>query len=334
MSLDGKLLYKAKTALDEMRRENEVQLSRRQAEAYAKNPKIREIDAKLRSSIPNVLAFAFSSGRDAYEAADRVRDENLSLQSELRRELLTAGLPEDYLDERYMCPKCGDTGYDGTSICSCLMARYKEEQRRSLSALLKLGEETFEAFDLDWYDKDPDPKTGDSPRQIMEFVRDTCYSYAQKFGIGKNSHNLFLRGGTGLGKTFLSACIAKVVSERGFSVVYETASGLFTRLEEDKFSKSDDVEEVKSDVMRYFACDLLIIDDLGTEMTTAFTISALYNLMNNRQVTGKKTIMSSNLSAEELRRRYSQQIVSRLEGEYQVLPFRGRDIRIQKKALF
>ena len=168
----------------------------------------------------------------------------------------------------------------------------------------------------------------------MEAVKKNCEGYANKFN--KNSPNLFMRGSTGLGKTFLSACIAKVVSERGFSVVYETASGLFARLEDDKFSKSDDAEGVKSDVMRYFACDLLIVDDLGTEMTTAFTVSALYNLMNTRQMTGKKTIMSTNLSDEELRRRDSRRrSSSRLEGEYHVLPFfRPGHTATEKSAFF
>lgn len=329
MALDGKLLYKAKSALDEKRRENEAALLRRQAEAYARNPRIKELDAALRSSIPGVLALALSSGRDILEAAAAVRDENLRLQARLRRELLSAGLPEDYLDEKSLCPRCLDTGYDGTALCACLMALYKEEQRKSLSALLKLGEERFENFDLDFYDDAPDSKTGTSARRNMEAVKRTCERYADRFG--KNAHNLFLRGGTGLGKTFLSACIAKVVSERGFSVVYETATGLFARLEEEKFSRSDDLEELKSDVKRYFACDLLIVDDLGTEMTTAFTVSALYGLISARQAAGKKTIMSSNLSDEELRGRYTPQIVSRLSGDYQEIRFYGRDIRILKK---
>ena len=162
----------------------------------------------------------------------------------------------------------------------------------------------------------------------MEFVKDTCWMYSNKFG--QSSKNFFLTGKTGLGKTFLSTCIAKVVSEKGFSVVYDTANSVFSKFEEEKFSKYDDISEVKSDINRYMSCDLFILDDLGTEMTTAFTISAFYNLINTRLVSGKKTIISSNLAPEDIIKRYSPQIASRILGEYQVLKFTGKDIRLIK----
>jgi DNA replication protein DnaC len=145
--------------------------------------------------------------------------------------------------------------------------------------------------------------------------------------------NLFFNGAPGLGKTFLSACIAHVVADSGRSVVYDTASSIFSKFEDFKFSRTNDKEEARSEMNRYLECELLIFDDLGTEMSTEFTTSVLYEIVNTRLATGRKTIISSNLTLDEMRRRYSEQIMSRLEGEYQVLTFRGEDIRRKRNAL-
>ena len=145
--------------------------------------------------------------------------------------------------------------------------------------------------------------------------------------------NLFFNGAPGLGKTFLSACIARVVADNGFSVVYDMAASIFAKFEDAKFQRTDDFEGTRNDIKRYMECDLLIIDDLGTEMTTAFTVSALYEVINTRIVSGRKTLVSSNLTMDELRRRYSEHIMSRLEGEYQVLTFYGDDIRKKRNVL-
>lgn len=157
-----------------------------------------------------------------------------------------------------------------------------------------------------------------------------CREYAKDFG--NNSVNLLFRGNTGLGKTFLSASIARVVSEKGFSVVYDTIVSVIEVFEMQKFDRSgDNAEDVSSRIRRYLDCDLLILDDLGTEMSTAFTVSAIYSLINSRLISGGKTIISTNLSEDELKRRYTPQIASRLEGEYVLLKFAGRDIRAMKR---
>jgi len=270
-------------------------------------------------------------GAGTGEQVEDVRLRNLELQEQRRGELIRAGFSENYLSDEVMCPKCSDTGYIRTEMCECLYELYKNEQRASLSSLLRLGDETFDNFELSYYDDMPAPDTGVSPRRSMEIIYETCVEYARKFG--KKSMNLFFNGAPGLGKTFLSACIARVVAENGYSVVYDMASHIFAQFEDAKFVRTDDQEEARSEIKRYLECDLLIIDDLGTEMTTAFTISALYELINTRLMTCRKTLVSSNLTLHELRRRYSEQIMSRLEGEYQVLTFRGEDIRRKRNAL-
>jgi len=292
-------------------------------------PRIRALDAEIRATMSDLIGAALDSGSAAQ--AEGIRLRNLELQKQRRSELIRAGFSDSYLDDEYMCPKCHDTGYVHTRMCECLMELYKNEQRESLSNLFKLGGETFDSFNLSYYDDMPAPDTGGSPRQSMEIIYEICVEYARKFGA--KSMNLFFNGAPGLGKTFLSACIARVVAENGFSVVYDMASSVFAKFEDAKFMRVGDPEEARNEVGRCLECDLLILDDLGTEMATAFTTSALYEIINTRLVTGKKTIVSSNLAIHELRRRYSGQIMSRLEGEYQVLTFRGDDIRKKRNNM-
>ena len=329
MALDGKLLARAKAALEEKRRLNDARFESRLEKVYARSPGIRSIDAEISSTMSELVGVAL--GSDSGERVEDIRQRNLELQEQRRSELIRAGFSEGYLDDEYMCPICHDAGYVRSEMCGCLMELYKEEQRESLSSLLKLGVETFDSFDLSYYDDKPAPDTGISPRRSMEIIYETCVEYARKFG--KKSMNLFFNGAPGLGKTFLSACIARVVAENGNSVIYDMAASIFARFEEAKFSRSEDAAEARADAKRYLECDLLILDDLGTEMTTAFTVSALYELINTRLVTGRKTLVNSNLTINELRRRYSEQIMSRLEGEYQVLTFRGEDIRRKRNVI-
>ena len=198
--------------------------------------------------------------------------------------------------------------------------------------MLDLGGQSFETFSLSWYSDTYDPALGISPRKNMARILEICRNYAETFS--QDSGSLLLTGDPGLGKTFLSAAIARVVSGDGWSVVYDTAGSIFRRFESQKFRREDE-EEADADVERVLHCDLLILDDLGTEMTTAFVQSALYQIVNTRLMEKRATILSTNLSMvernNEIASRYSPQIASRIEGEYQVLPFFGEDIRILKR---
>ena len=228
----------------------------------------------------------------------------------------------DYTDDIYTCPRCHDTGYVQGPPCECLLRRYNAELTRDLSRLLQHGDESFEHFDLTLYDENARPK--------MERVFQVCRSFAQTFRPG--TMNLLLQGGTGLGKTYLSACIARVVAGAGYAVAYETAASAFDAFECAKFQRgSADGEAAAQRVEQYLGCDLMILDDLGTEMITAYSTSALYTLINTRLTRAKATIISTNCSNEELQKKYTPQILSRIAGEYQTLPFVGRDIRQIKK---
>ena len=328
--MDGKLMENARRALDRIRLDNETELRARRDEVFQNIPEMAQLEQELRSLVPKAALTALRRGEDVGPAIDAIAQRSLALQRRGRQLLREAGYAENYIDEIYSCPLCKDTGYRDGGVCTCLEALYREEVRKSLSSLIKLGSESFASFDLSYYSDHPD-ESGYSPRQSMRMVLDYCRLYAEKFAPGAD--NLLFQGGTGLGKTFLSACIARVVSEKGFSVAYETSIACLSAFELQKFSRDTEAGETAQElVQRYTGCDLMILDDLGTEMAGGFAATALYTLVNGRLCEGKTTIISTNLSDEELARRYSPQIVSRLKGEYKELRFRGSDIRQIRKA--
>ncbi|MDR2502535.1 MAG: ATP-binding protein [Oscillospiraceae bacterium] len=321
--MDGKILAAARRRLNEARAEREREFLRRRREISAEHPEI----FRLREHIAGTMARYIKqhlSGANA-QSLGAIIEENLELQRGLEEELRKLGMPPNHLDDAPLCEKCGDSGFVNTRPCECLMALYKEELAKSLSSLLKLGTESFESFEPSFYDGEPDAQTGLSVRGYMTAVFEMCGAYADEFG--EQSGNLFFSGEPGLGKTFLAACIARVVAARGFSVVYDTIPAIFARLEEEKFRRGEADDALLAQIRRYRECDLLIADDLGTEMQTSFTNAALYELVNTRLITGKKTIITSNLTAPELRARYAPPVASRLEGEYRFVSFYGNDIR-------
>ena len=330
MSTDGVLLMRARERLARQREENERELEERRRRVYAGVPEIKEIDAAERRLLAEVVGAALRERADPDAALREIDEKSLELRAR-RAELLTEnGFGAEYLNDIYGCSKCHDTGYRGGRMCECLRRLYESEQAKDLSSMLDLGECDFSRFDLGYYPEEVDPARGISARECMTLVLGACRSYARSFG--SESPNLLLRGGTGLGKTFLSGCIAREVSSRGFSVVYDTASSAFAAFEDQKFARSPEISEPAAQkVTRMLRCDLMILDDLGTEMTTAFTQSALYTLVNTRLTENRKTVISTNLTPEELSARYSAQTVSRIFGEYDQLLFMGRDIRAVKK---
>ena len=332
MPYDGKLLARARGELDKIRAENRDEMQRRYAEVCARLPEIRSIDAKLRGHMAKLVRLTIGKSPDVQAQIAALRDENLDLQMH-RAELLTAaGFGADYLSEIVSCPLCRDTGVYQGGVCRCLDRLYNKELTKELGTLLRRGDESFEKFDLTLYPTDSDSASGLVPREVMRKVSEACRRYAENFSDA--STNLLFQGGTGLGKTYLSACIARVVSSRGFSVCYDTAAAALDNYERAKFSRdTPDGEAAAVKIRRMESCDLMILDDLGTEMPTPMGQSALYTLVNSRLVNGKKTIISTNLTDEELNKRYTPQIASRILGEFQCLPFVGTDIRRMKRGL-
>ena len=219
MAYSNDVVRRARQRLESMKADRESQQQARLREVYDTLPRVREIDRQLRSSMVLAAQAAFTKGTDGKEALAQVREANLILQQE-RKALIADKFPPEYLDESPICSRCGGSGYIGSTMCVCLLELCRQEQKKELS-LLAAGEQRFADFRLDYYPDRTDPKYGISARAVMTRTLDICRRYAADFT--PRSGNLLLNGGTGLGKTFLSACIAREVADKGFSVAYESA---------------------------------------------------------------------------------------------------------------
>jgi len=317
------VMQRARARLASAKADRESENQQHLAEAYNRVPRLREIDRQLRMTMAMAAQAVFASGGDVNAAMEEAKYKNLALQRE-REALVRMYFEEGFLDDSPICDRCGGSGYVGSQMCECLAELCRQEQKKELT-FLNVGRETFEQFRLDYYPDRIDSKFGVNVRTVMEKTYQTCRRYA--YGFTERSGNLLFSGDTGLGKTFLSACIARTVADRGFSVVYESAGHLFAKLERAKFSGD---EQAREEVKKYNECDLLIVDDLGTEMPGQFTTAALYSLVNDRLLAGKAMIISTNLNTEDLSRRYSSQIASRLRGSFTRVAFLGDDIRVKK----
>ena len=317
MAYSAEVIRRSRQQLASAKADWESNKQQKLQQAYDRVPRLLEIDRQLRQTMIAAVQAAFTKGDDVQAKVAEVKEENLRLQQE-RQALVDANFPAGYFPEGDFCPHCGGSGYIGSQMCDCLKQLCKVEQRKELT-YLSAGNERFEDFRLDYYPQ------RDNIQLVMARTFEICREYAENFG--EASGNLLFSGDTGLGKTFLSACIARTVAENGHSVIYESAGHLFTRLERAKFEGDEDS---RREAEKYTACDLLIVDDLGTEMPGQFTTAALYTLINDRILAGKATIVSTNLNLEDFAKRYNPQIASRLRGNFQRVTFLGEDIRLQK----
>ena len=326
MGYSKEVIQRARARLEQAKSERESENQRNLAIAYAREPRLKEIDLELRRTMILTAQAVFSQAGDVKAAMEQVKQQNLALQQE-RAELIDACFEDGFLDESPICPDCGGTGYVGSRMCECLAELCRQEQKKELSVLTG-GRESFAQFRLDYYSNTYDPRYRASVRDIMEKNLNACRTYAATFN--ENSGNLLFVGGTGVGKTFLAVSIARTVAERGYSVCYETASQLFSKLEKARFTPDD---ESRKQADQFAATDLLIIDDLGTEMPGQFVTASLYSLLNDRLLASKPMIITTNLTVEEAGRRYSPQIASRLYGSFQRYTFVGEDIRVLKNKV-
>ncbi len=321
MAYSQTVMQRARARYERAKQERQREYDAHLQQAYIEYPRLREIDRELRLTMVQLMANALRSGEDPTAAIEEVREQNLALQRERDWIIEVAEYEEGFLDDAPICKLCSGTGYRGAVMCECLRELCRQEQRRELTSLLGNGKESFDSFRVDYYSDEYDPKLGTSARKLMMSNFNICKRYAATFSPASGS--LLFSGATGLGKTFLSACIARSVADQGFSVIYETACRVFSDFENERFGSDENFGSTR----RYFDCDLLIIDDLGTEMATQFTISVLYNIVNTRMMEGKSTIISTNLLPEAIEKRYSPQIASRIVGTYRLIKFAGTDIR-------
>ncbi len=322
--IDPKIQKRVLERFEQRRRMREDELTRRTREVQEGIPELSELETELKTTVLQVARAAFESGGDPKPRIDAVKNRHVELVAERSELLKKNGYPADYLNLPPSCKKCSDYGFIGSAPCTCFLQECVREQTRELSSVLDIKGQNFDSFLSEYYSDNPgDGEGGVSPRENMEIFKDIFSGYARNFG--RHSMNMLFYGGPGLGKTFMSSCIAKEVALKGFSVVYDTAVNIFTNLEREKFGENDD--ELRIQIKRYMACDLLIIDDLGTELTTSFTLSALYHLMNTRLLERRQMIISTNLGPKEIAARYTPQIASRMNYEFDRFHFFGRDVR-------
>ena len=303
-------------------------LSRRRQTAYEKIPALRRLDEEVGSAALSRARQLIMEEGTGQADDQKVFRENLEQISRQRQQLLISnGFPEDYLKIRYQCPLCHDTGYVDGRHCSCFRRMAIELLFEDEALSRELALHNFSTFSFDCYSGKPDPAHGGiSPRENMHHIVSAARSLIECFDQ-KPGYLLFY-GKTGLGKTFLSHCIAKELLDRGVPVIYQCAGAMFETMADAAFSRSGSARE-DSDL--FLTCDLLIIDDLGTEMVNAFVSGALFSLINERIRQGRSTIISTNLTLEEIENTYSERVFSRIVSRFDLMHFYGDDIRLEQK---
>ena len=305
------------------------QADERRAEIYDRFPRARELEQQI-ASCGAEAAKTVLCGGDVVAEMTKLKEKNLALQAELRTLLIESGYGENALEPQYSCAQCGDTGYyeyqNRTIMCPCMKRELVACACDELNRTAPLTLCTFDSFSVDKYSREKDPSTGIVPYAHMEKILKYCKAYAS--GFTPQSESILMKGATGLGKTHLSLAIANEVIRRGYGVIYVSAPALLAELEKEYFSRTasdSGTAEMLSD------CDLLIIDDLGTEFRTQFSTSQIYQIFNARVLRHKPVIINTNLTMAELEKAYTDRFVSRINGAAQKLDFLGRDVRIRRK---
>lgn len=309
---------------------NQQELTRRREEIYRKLPEFSEIDAQIASASTACARRLLAQEGPSREASVANLRKTIAGLSARRGELLSrAGYPADYLSPVYRCPDCQDTGYIGRKKCHCFRQAIIDllYMQSNLREILKT--ENFGTFSLDYYSEQvKDPVTGQSAAQTARRAQEECRRFVRDFD--RSFENLFLYGDTGLGKTFLSHCVARELIESTHSVIYFSAFRLFDLFADSAFGRADPGAQNELE-QHIFDCDLLIIDDLGTELVNSFVSSQLFLVLNERILRKKSTLISTNLSLATFADTYSERIFSRISSNYTMLKLIGDDIRIQKK---
>ncbi len=315
----------------ELKRERENKLNRKMEFLHSIDPEFETIEREI-SMLGISMATKIAGKGSSIDAIMAEIDSKLDALKEKRNSLYKKyDIDSDFLETPYECISCNDTGYtaDGKK-CSCRVQREIKYAKEASSIPPELGKFSFNDFDLKYYSKIPDSRYGLSAYDNILSVLDTCKAFCNNFE--NSGENLYIYGNSGLGKTMLVTCMANELISKNNIVMYQTASNLFKILEGYKFGK-DTGEEINLLYDQLYNCDLLIIDDLGTEFQNSFTQSMLFDILNTRLLSKKSTVISSNLIINDLEKTYTERISSRILGEYELLLIFGEDIRIQKKKL-
>lgn len=322
MAYKREMFEKAKQIIDKRRTDAEEAAEARRRDFEKKVPEYGELRNILIRSVTEAMKTINMDRENAAVVIEEQKNKNLAAQRRIKELLAENDLPEDWLEIKYTCPVCSDTGYNETKLCSCYIDLLKKAAFEEAGKKSPLRSCRFSDFRLDYYPTDYNREYGCTSRERMKNILAFCKGYADDFDT--DSQSILMLGETGLGKTHLSLSICGEVIEKGFNAVYNSAQNIFTELNKEYFGRSDNSFSYEAMILE---CDLLVIDDLGAEFSTQFTNTALYNIINTRMNYSLPTIISTNLSLKELEERYTRRISSRIIGEYAVLDFFGKDIR-------
>ncbi len=293
---------------------------------FSKYPQAKQLEDELSSAMVKVTKIMLKGGIDLKTALNEVKAENLATQSKLAEVYKLAGISEKDLEPNFHCLLCQDVGNTDGKMCQCYKQLVKEIACNILNKLSPFNLSTFDTFSLNYYNASPGENFEISERERMSKYFEYCKKYAGTFS--SDSKNILMKGNTGLGKTHLSLAIAREVLEKGYGVVYCSTPEILSKLEKEHFGKNSSGEDSEEMLKQ---CDLLILDDLGSEFHTSFTKNTIYNIINSRLIHQKATIISTNLEFDEMESIYSKRLISRLYGEYVIMSFVGTDIRQAKR---
>lgn len=320
MAYSNEIYNKAKRILEKRHDAAVMEADIRSAQIREEIPEINKIQAGLQQvGLEISQLFFYKQNTDEKVAELRARSE--ALVEERSRLLKANGYRENAMKPQFVCEMCEDKGFINGRMCTCHKQLLKDLMRKEVSSFAPLDKCTFDNFVLDYYSEQP-MENAIIPRQRAEKIFDTCRKYAQNFSL--NSKNLIFFGGAGLGKTHLSLAIANVVINKGFNVCYGTSQNICDDLQSEQFGRTDNINYTKNQVL---GCDLLVLDDLGTEIDNQYSIATVYNIVNSRLLAGRPTIISTNYTFSKLEEKYDKRITSRLTGEYVPFYFIGNDIR-------
>ena len=316
--MDNEIYEKAKVIMTQRRTTALSQNEQRIQEINSKIPEIKEINDALYATGKELIRMVIDAkGKDISKQIESIKASNLGAQDMSKHILAAHGYPADYLDVHFTCPKCCDTGSDGTKMCSCMKQLCGKLMADELNENAQLTLSSFDTFQLSYY--------SGNDYFMMEKILNYAKQYAATFE--KNSDSILMFGNTGLGKTHLSLAIANEVLKKGYSVLYDSAINILRKIESEHFSY-DHLSDMLDLVMD---TELLILDDLGTEYETKFYSSTIYNIINTRLNRSKPTIISTNMNFPQLSNRYDERVTSRLSSMYTCLEFKGSDVRLQIK---
>ncbi len=314
---------------ENLRAKSVEDLEKRKKEVFNKIPRIKEIQDELGAMGISITKAILSNPSSQNALVEDLHQKNIDLQMEMGELLAENNYPLDYLSIKYTCKTCQDTGFVDNKKCACLKQKIIKHSYKlsNLESLLSI--QNFDTFNFDYYKDSAEKGHNTSSKKNIQNIYKTCLGFTKNFGT--SFENMLFTGPPGLGKTFLSSCIAKELLDKGYCVFYNTAYNLFDILENHQFNRMNEFDKLSLDLI--FSSDLLIIDDLGTEFINSYTSSEFFNVLNSRILSKKPTIISTNLDLDDLVNTYSERVVSRVMENYKILTFFGEDIRVKKNIL-